>query len=73
MAFVGGYTVFLPGKWSIPTFLFSYTMIGLFPVLYFGWKIFHRTKFLKPEEVDLVSGLAEIEEYTRDFTPVPPK
>ncbi|OKP02368.1 General amino acid permease AGP2 [Penicillium subrubescens] len=73
MAFVGGYTVFLPGKWSIPTFLFSYTMIGLFPVLYFGWKIFHRTKFLKPEEVDLVSGLAEIEEYTRDFVQVPPK
>ncbi|KAF3389311.1 General amino acid permease AGP2 [Penicillium rolfsii] len=73
MAFVGGYTVFLPGKWSIPTFLFSYTMIGVFPVLYFGWKIFHRTKFLKPEEVDLVSGLAEIEEYTRDFVQVPPK
>ncbi|KAJ5380956.1 uncharacterized protein N7496_003384 [Penicillium cataractarum] len=73
MAFVGGYTVFLPGKWSIPTFLFSYTMIGVFPVLYFGWKIFHRTKFLKPEEVDLVSGLAEIEEYTRDFVHAPPK
>ncbi|KAJ5176403.1 General amino acid permease AGP2 [Penicillium canariense] len=73
MAFVGGYTVFLPGHWSVPTFLFSYTMIGLFPVLYFGWKICHKTKFLKPEEVDLVSGLAEIEEYTRDFVPVPPK
>lgn len=23
MAFVGGYTVFLPGKWDVPTFLFS--------------------------------------------------
>ncbi|KAJ5578993.1 hypothetical protein N7450_007860 [Penicillium hetheringtonii] len=73
MAFVGGYTVFLPGNWSIPTFLFSYTMIGVFPVLYFGWKFFHRTKFLKPEEVDLVSGLAEIEEYTRQYVPEPPK
>lgn len=73
MAFVGGYTVFLPGNWSIPTFLFSYTMIGVFPVLYFGWKFFHKTKFLKPEEVDLVTGLAEIEEYTRDFVPTPPK
>lgn len=48
-------------------------MIGVFPILYFGWKIFHKTKFLKPEEVDLVSGLAEIEEYTRDFVSVPPK
>ncbi|KAJ6000303.1 Amino acid/polyamine transporter I [Penicillium waksmanii] len=73
MAFVGGYTVFLPGNWSIPTFLFSYTMIGVFPVLYFGWKFFHKTKFLKPEEVDLVTGLAEIEEYTRDYVTGPPK
>ena len=73
MAFVGGYTVFLPGNWSIPTFLFSYTMIGVFPVLYFGWKFFHKTKFLKPEEVDLVSGVVEIEEYTRDFVTAPPK
>ncbi|KAJ5403796.1 hypothetical protein N7509_003667 [Penicillium cosmopolitanum] len=73
MAFVGGYTVFLPGNWSIPTFLFSYTMIGVFPVLYFGWKFFHKTKFLKPEEVDLVTGLAEIEEYTRDYVSEPPK
>jgi amino acid transporter len=23
MVFVGGYTVFLPGQWSIPDFLFS--------------------------------------------------
>jgi amino acid transporter len=73
MAFVGGYTVFLPGNWSIPTFLFSYTMIGVFPILYFGWKFFHKTKFLKPEEVDLVSGVVEIEEYTRDFVTEPPK
>ncbi|KAJ5757899.1 uncharacterized protein N7511_006593 [Penicillium nucicola] len=73
MAFVGGYTVFLPGNWSIPTFLFSYTMIGVFPVLYFGWKFFHKTKFLKPEEVDLLSGVVEIEEYTRDFVTEPPK
>ncbi|KAJ5501617.1 Amino acid/polyamine transporter I [Penicillium expansum] len=73
MAFVGGYTVFLPGNWSIPTFLFSYTMIGVFPVIYFGWKFFHGTKFLKPEDVDLVTGVPEIEEYTRDFVVIPPK
>ncbi|KAJ5570815.1 Amino acid/polyamine transporter I, partial [Penicillium sp. DV-2018c] len=73
MAFVGGYTVFLPGNWSVPTFLFSYTMIFVFPVLYFGWKIVHKTKFLKPEEVDLVTGVPEVEEYTRDFVDTPPK
>lgn len=73
MAFVGGYRVFLPGNWSVATFLFSYTMIGVFPVLYFGWRILHKTKFLKPDEVDLVTGLAEIEAYTREYVSPPPK
>lgn len=70
MTFVGGYTVFLPGRWSVPTFLFSYTMIGVFPVLFLGWKLLKKTKFLKPEEVDLRGGVDEIEEYTREYVPV---
>lgn len=73
MAFVGGYEVFLPGNWDIPTFFFSYTMIGVFPILYFGWKIIHRTEVRKPEDVDLVTGLAEVEEYTRNYVHVPSK
>ncbi|KAK3070741.1 general amino acid permease agp2 [Teratosphaeriaceae sp. CCFEE 6253] len=32
MAFVGGYTVFLPGQWDVPSFIFSYFMIALCPV-----------------------------------------
>ncbi|KAL4870653.1 hypothetical protein BDV12DRAFT_195133 [Aspergillus spectabilis] len=72
MAFVGGYEVFLPGNWDVPTFLFSYTMIGVFPVLYFGWKILHRTSIRKIEEIDLISGVEEIEEYTRNYVPTPP-
>lgn len=70
MTFVGGYTVFLPGRWSVPTFLFSYTMIGVFPVLFVVWKLLKGTKFLKPEEVDLRSGVEEIEEYSREYVPV---
>ncbi|KAK2741075.1 hypothetical protein FQN55_008479 [Onygenales sp. PD_40] len=73
MAFVGGYTVFLPGYWSVPSFLFSYTMIAVFPILFFGWKYLKGTKWLKPEEVDLFTGVAEIEEYTRNYVPDPPK
>ncbi len=73
MTFVGGYTVFLPGKWNVETFLFSYTMIGLFPILFVGWKILKKTKWLKPEEVDLYKDVEEIEEYTRNYTPSPPK
>lgn len=71
--FVGGYTVFLPGFWDIPTFLFSYTMIGVFPILYFGWKLLHRTKWVKPHEADLQKDLAEIEEYQRNYVPTPPR
>ncbi|KAL6236367.1 hypothetical protein BDW75DRAFT_229568 [Aspergillus navahoensis] len=71
MAFVGGYEVFLPGNWDVPTFLFSYTMIGVFPVIYIGWKIFHQTSVRKPEEIDLVTGVEEIENYTRNYIPQP--
>lgn len=71
MAFVGGYEVFLPGNWDVPTFLFSYTMIGVFPVLYFGWKLLHRTHVRKADEIDLVTGVDEVEEYTRNYVPQP--
>ena len=71
MTFVGGYTVFLPGNWDVPTFLFSCkskylgrfvlslrdrelnpmadTMIGVFPLLYIGWKLVKKTEFVKHE------------------------
>ncbi|GKZ29440.1 hypothetical protein AbraIFM66950_004848 [Aspergillus brasiliensis] len=71
MTFVGGYTVFLPGNWDIPTFFFSYTMIGVFPVIYVGWKLWHRTKFLDPTEVDIVTGVEEVEVYTRNYVEEP--
>lgn len=52
MAFVGGYTVFLPGKWDIPTFFFSYTMIGVMPLLFLYWKVIHRTQWRKVQDVN---------------------
>jgi amino acid transporter len=93
MTFVGGYTVFLPGKlsnstvlycdsnakasignWDVPTFLFSYLMIGVFPVIFVGWKLLKKTKWLKPEEVVLrTREVDEIEEYTRNYVErIPP-
>lgn len=73
MTFVGGYTVFLPGRWNIPTFLFSYTMIFVFPLLFWGWKLLKKTKWLRPENVDLTKGVEEIESYTEDYVDVPEK
>ncbi|GJC86170.1 hypothetical protein ColLi_09008 [Colletotrichum liriopes] len=49
-----------------------YTMVGVFPVLYFSWKFIKRTKIFKPEEVDLYRNKDEIDEYERTFVPTPP-
>ncbi|KAL2024597.1 hypothetical protein VTK56DRAFT_7640 [Thermocarpiscus australiensis] len=73
MTFIGGYTVFLPGNWDVPTFLFSYTMIALCPVLYLGWKFIKRTKVYGAGEIDLLKNLDDIEEYERNYVPTPPK
>ncbi|KAI4164765.1 MAG: hypothetical protein LQ342_001740 [Letrouitia transgressa] len=73
MTFVGGYTVFLPGKWDVPTFLFSYTMIGVFPLLFTLWKLLKKTRWMRPEDVDLNKDVEEIEEYHRNYIPTPPK
>ena len=73
MTFVGGYTVFLPGNWNIPTFLFSYMMIFVFPVLFAGWKLIKKTKWLTPNEVDLLMDVDEVEAYTRGYVKEKPK
>ncbi|VUC26964.1 unnamed protein product [Clonostachys rosea] len=71
MTFIGGYAVFLPidGQWSIATFLFSYAMVGVFIILYVGWKIINKTHIQKSTEVDLYKGLDSIESYERSFVP----
>jgi amino acid transporter len=48
-------------------------MIFVFPVLYIGWKLIKRTKFIRADEVDLYQDLDEIEEYTNNFVEKPPK
>jgi amino acid transporter len=48
-------------------------MIFVFPVLYIGWKLIKRTKFIRAAEIDLYQDLDEIEEYTRNFVETPPR
>ncbi|KAJ2965910.1 hypothetical protein NUW58_g10795 [Xylaria curta] len=72
-ALIGGYTVFLPGNWDVPSFLFSYTSVAAFPILYLGWKVLHKTKIYPPNKVDLKQDLEEVEEYTRNYIPQPPR
>ena len=57
-------SLFLPGSWEASTFVFSYFMIFLTPVLFIGWKVIKRTKFrpLDPTSVDLKGEVEEIDE-----------
>ncbi len=48
-------------------------MIGICPVLYLGWKVLKKTKIYSAEEVDLVTNVAEIDEYQRTYVPSPPR
>ncbi|KAK5010396.1 hypothetical protein LTR28_010164 [Elasticomyces elasticus] len=48
-------------------------MIGVFPIIFIGWKLIKRTKFHKPLDIDLRGEVEEIEEYTRNFVPAPHK
>ena len=46
-------------------------MIGVAPVLYFGYKFVRKTKVWKPEEVDLYTNLDEIEEHEQNYVAQP--
>ncbi|CAH0014835.1 unnamed protein product [Clonostachys rhizophaga] len=73
MMFVQGYTVFLSGFWDVPNFLFSYTMISVFPALYIGWKLFQKTTIHKPHNVNLREDLDVIDEYERNVVSQTPE
>jgi amino acid transporter len=48
-------------------------MIFVFPVLFFGWKLIKRTKWIRADEFDLYQDFDGIEKYTRNFVETPPK
>ncbi|KAJ8121255.1 hypothetical protein ONZ43_g2248 [Nemania bipapillata] len=66
-----GYTVFIPGRWSVADFFPPYTMAFVTILLYFGWKLYHRTKFVSPLEADLVWEKPQIDAYEAAFTDPP--
>jgi len=68
--FFSSYTVFLKGQWDAPTFITNYLPLFLAPLLWIGWKLFKRTKFVRAYEMDFVTDIDWIEaEETED--PVP--
>lgn len=67
MIFVASYQVFVPGNWDIKTFLFSYLFIFIDIAIFIGYKLWRRTKWRDPKEVDLVTGLREVEEHEERY------
>ncbi|KAJ7510085.1 general amino acid permease AGP2 [Mycena galericulata] len=73
MAFVGGWTVFLPGNWNVPTFLFSYAMLGIAPVSFMFWKLYKRTTWQRAEDTNFFDKEREqIDLYEDNYVPEPP-
>ena len=48
--------------WDTSDFLVAYINIPVFAALYLGYKIWKRTKFWKPQDMDFVTGIPTMEE-----------
>ena len=64
-----GYSAFDP--WSVTGFFQNYTMQLVAPILFIFWKVFKRTRWLKPEELDLTWEAPIIDVYEASFTSPP--
>ncbi|RAH42733.1 amino acid transporter [Aspergillus brunneoviolaceus CBS 621.78] len=60
-----GYSSFMP--WSAADFVTYYTMVIVAPALFLGWKLLKQTKFVRPEEADLVWEAPAITAYEAEL------
>lgn len=60
-----GFDVFSP--FSVQGFVTSYFCLPYTAVLFIGWKIVKKTKFVNPATADLVSGKKEVDEECRHW------
>ncbi|KAK6087041.1 amino acid permease [Seiridium cupressi] len=58
LVFISGYTTLLT-PFDLKGFIFSYLVIPVFIILYIGWKLYHKTKWVNPAEADITSGKRE--------------
>lgn len=60
-----GFDTFAP--FSVQGFITAYFCLPYSLVFFVGWKVVKKSKFVKPEEADLVSGKAEVDEECRHW------
>lgn len=64
-----GYSSFTP--WDVGTFFSFYTMVLVAPVLFVGWKLIKRTRFVSATEADLVWERPIVDAYEASFISAP--
>lgn len=73
VAFFNGFDCFFPGKFSAKSFIPPYIDIPIFAALFLGYKLYHRTKFVKLEEMDFFSGKEEADRLEDTWEEVKPR
>lgn len=66
MVFGYGYEAFRP--FTVDAFFRSYTMQIIAPILFIGWKLIKKTRFVKPHEADLIWEAPIVDRYEARFT-----
>ncbi|KAK7728925.1 Proline-specific permease [Botryosphaeria dothidea] len=66
-----GFDVFVP--FSVQGFVTSYFGVAFSTVAFVVWKVVKKTKFVKPEEADIWSGKAEVDEECKIWEDAPPE
>lgn len=64
-----GYGAFTP--WNVETFFQTYTMQIVAPLLFIGWKVVKKTRFVKPHEADLLWERPQIDNYENSIAEPP--
>ena len=62
VAFFNGFDAFFPGHFSAKSFIPPYIDIPIFACLFLGYKFIKKTKMVKIEEMDLLSGKEEADQ-----------
>ncbi|TWU71920.1 hypothetical protein ED733_002857 [Metarhizium rileyi] len=73
VALFNGFDAFFPGKFSAKTFVPPYIDVPIFLALFLGYKLVKRTRFVKPAEMDIWSGKAEIDRLEGTWKIVKPR
>ncbi|CAK1364004.1 General amino acid permease AGP2 [Cercospora beticola] len=64
-----GYSAYAP--WNVESFFIYYAMLILAPILFIGWKVIKRTKFIGSHEADLIWERPTIDAYEATFIDPP--